>query len=176
MGLGNPLLDISACVDEVFLQKYGLKPDDAILAEEKHKPLYDELMDKFNAEFIAGGSVQNSLRVCQWMLEKPNCAVFFGCVGNDKCSKILEDKARSDGVNVQYQYCDDEPTGSCGVLITGTHRSLCANLAAANRFTIDHIEKVENKKLIQGAEYFYISVSIFEVHTYHAIETFLLNK
>lgn len=94
------------------------------------------------------------------MLQKPNCAVFFGCVGDDKFSKILEDKARSDGVNVQYQYRQDEPTGTCGVLITGTHRSLCANLAAANCFTLDHIEKLANKKLLQGAEYFYISVSV----------------
>lgn len=161
MGCGNPLLDISACVDEEFLQKYGLKPDNAILAEEQHKPLYGELMDKYNAEFIAGGSVQNSFRVCQWMLQKPNCAVFFGCVGDDKYSKILEDKARTDGVNVQYQYTQEQPTGTCGVLITGTHRSLCANLAAANLFTIDHIEKPENVKLLKGAEYFYISVSIF---------------
>lgn len=151
-------MDISACVEVEFLQKYGLKPDNAILAEEQHKPLYAELM-AMNAEFIAGGSVQNSLRVCQWMLQKPNCAVFFGCVGDDEFSKILEDKARSDGVNVQYQYSQKEPTGTCGVLITGTHRSLCANLAAANCFTLDHIEKPANKKLLQGAEYFYISVS-----------------
>lgn len=39
MGFGNPLLDISATVDDSFLEKYDLKPDDAILAEEKHRPL-----------------------------------------------------------------------------------------------------------------------------------------
>lgn len=39
LGCGNPLLDISANVDEAFLIKYGLKPDDAILAEEKHTPM-----------------------------------------------------------------------------------------------------------------------------------------
>lgn len=39
LGIGNPLLDISAVVDEALLTKYGLKPDDAILAEEKHMPL-----------------------------------------------------------------------------------------------------------------------------------------
>lgn len=40
LGCGNPLLDIIANVDDEFLQKYGLKPDDAILADEvKHKDL-----------------------------------------------------------------------------------------------------------------------------------------
>lgn len=118
---------------------------------------YNELIEEYNAELIAGGSVQNSFRVAQWMIQKPNTAVFFGAVGQDKYSKILEEKARSDGVNVQYQYTDAAPTGTCGVLITGTHRSLCANLAAANYFTLDHIEKSENKKLLENAEYFYIS-------------------
>lgn len=39
VGFGNPLLDISATVDDCFLEKYDLKPNDAILADEKHKPM-----------------------------------------------------------------------------------------------------------------------------------------
>ena len=52
-------------MDEDFLQKYNLKPNDAILANEKHTPMYDELIEYYNAEFIAGGAVQNSMRVVQ---------------------------------------------------------------------------------------------------------------
>lgn len=160
VGCGNPLLDISATVDDNFLQKYDLKPNDAILAAEKHMPLYKELVEKYNAEFIAGGSVQNSLRVCQWMLQRPNTAVFFGCIGHDSYGDILDERARSNGVDVHYQRTHDAPTGTCGVLITGTQRSLCANLAAANHFTIDHLLKPEKQKLIDNAEYFYISVGV----------------
>lgn len=159
LGMGNPLLDISATVDEEFLAKYEMKANDAILASEKHKTLYKELIEKYESEFIAGGSVQNALRVAQWILEKPNVTTFFGCVGEDKYSKILEESARKDGVNVQYQVTDKEPTGTCGVLLTGMHRSLCANLAAANCFTIDHIRRQENRKLIEKAQYYYVSVS-----------------
>lgn len=110
-----------------------------------------------DATYTAGGSVQNSLRVAQWVLEKPNCSVFFGSVGNDEFAKILAEKARSDGVNVRYQYQESVPTGTCGVLVTNHHRSLCAYLAAANHFTIDHIELPENRKYIEQAEFFYIS-------------------
>lgn len=39
VGFGNPLLDISATVDESFLEKYGMQPNDAILAGDKHKTL-----------------------------------------------------------------------------------------------------------------------------------------
>jgi sugar/nucleoside kinase (ribokinase family) len=79
VGLGNPLLDISANVDEDFLSKYDLKPNNAILAEEKHKPLYDEMVQKYKVDYIPGGATQNTLRVAQvigrmfevrWSLEK----------------------------------------------------------------------------------------------------------
>jgi len=65
LGIGNPLLDISATVDKEFLKKYDLKSNNAILAEEKHKALYEELINFYNAEYIAGGSVQNTMRVTQ---------------------------------------------------------------------------------------------------------------
>lgn len=41
LGLGNPLLDIIARTEHTFLEKYDLKPNDAIIADEiKHKDLY----------------------------------------------------------------------------------------------------------------------------------------
>jgi adenosine kinase len=55
--------------DEALLQKYGLKANDAILAEEKHMGLYDELFAK-DAKLLAGGAAQNSARgaqVCEHM-------------------------------------------------------------------------------------------------------------
>lgn len=108
--------------------------------------------------YTAGGSVMNTLRVAQWILDRPKTCVFFGCVGNDDFSKILEERAVKDGVNVRYQHNEIHPTGSCGVLLTEHKRSLCAYLAAANEFTIDHIQLPENQKFIDNAKYFYISV------------------
>lgn len=114
-------------------------------------------MDHESVQYMAGGSCQNSLRVAQWILGKPKVAVFFGSVGTDECAEKLSEKALSDGVNVRYQQHDSEPTGTCGVLITGHHRSLCANLAAANHFTIDHIRSPENKKILEAAKFVYIT-------------------
>lgn len=39
LGMGNPLLDIQVDVDKDFLDKYNLKGNDAILAEESHLPM-----------------------------------------------------------------------------------------------------------------------------------------
>lgn len=123
-----------------------------------HIHRYKELTQKSDALYTAGGSAMNTLRVAQWILDRPKICVFFGCVGTDDFSKILEQRALKDGVNVRYQHNDIEPTGTCGVLVTGIKRSLCAHLAAANQFTIDHIHLPENKKLIDNAHYFYITV------------------
>ncbi|XP_044758404.1 adenosine kinase-like [Coccinella septempunctata] len=157
LGMGNPLLDISAVVEENLLKKYELKENEAILATDKHTTLYTTLVDKYDVEYIAGGSVQNALRVCQWLLGTPNTVTFFGCVGEDEFSKILKDQAQKAGVQVNYQYTSTEPTGTCAVLVTNQHRTLCANLAAANCFTIDHIKKPENKKFIETAAFYYVS-------------------
>lgn len=118
---------------------------------------YKELMEHESVQYMAGGSCQNTLRVAQWILRKPKVCVFFGSVGTDECADKLAEKALNEGVNVRYQQHESEPTGTCGVLITGHHRSLCANLAAANHFTIDHIRSPENKKIIEAAKFIYIT-------------------
>jgi len=158
-GLGNPLLDISAEVDPEFLEKYDLKANNAILAEDKHKTMYDDMTEKYKVEYVPGGATQNSIRVAQWLLGTDKATVMMGCVGKDKYSTILAEKAQSAGVNVKYQVTDKEPTGTCAVLVTenGKNRSLCAYLAAANCFTKDHLEVPENKGLMEGAKYYYIS-------------------
>lgn len=97
------------------------------------------------------------MRVAQWILRKPKVATFFGCVGNDEYARKLEEKARADGVNVVYQVNESLPTGTCAVALTGHHRSLCANLAAANSFTIDHINEPKNRQILNSAKYFYVT-------------------
>jgi adenosine kinase len=37
--IGNPLLDIQVVKGESLLEKYSLKANDAILAEDKHMPM-----------------------------------------------------------------------------------------------------------------------------------------
>ena len=81
--MGNPLLDISAVVPTEFLDKYDLKLNNAVLAEEKHAPMYDDMVKNFDVEYIAGGATQNSIRVAQWMLQVPFATAYMGCVGKD---------------------------------------------------------------------------------------------
>ncbi|KAH9602653.1 hypothetical protein KSS87_016013 [Heliosperma pusillum] len=157
LGMGNPLLDISAVVDQDFLNKYDIKLNNAILAEDKHLPMYDEMASKFIVEFIAGGATQNSIRVAQWMLQKPGATSYIGCIGKDKFGEEMKHNVKVAGVNAHYFETDSAPTGTCGVCVVGGERSLIANLSAANCYKVDHLKKPENWALVEKAKYYYIA-------------------
>ena len=58
LGLGNPLLDISADVPTSVFESYAVTPGSAILAEDRHMPLYAELAENYKVQYIAGGAAQ----------------------------------------------------------------------------------------------------------------------
>jgi adenosine kinase len=157
LGMGNPLLDISAVVDEAFLAKYDVKPGNAILAEDKHLPMYDELASKGNVEYIAGGATQNSIRVAQWLLQIPGATSFIGCIGKDKFGEEMKKNAQAAGINAHYHEDENAPTGTCAVCVVGGERSLIANLSAANCYKSEHLKKPENWALVEKAKYIYIA-------------------
>ncbi|KAL9676790.1 hypothetical protein QQ045_005010 [Rhodiola kirilowii] len=157
LGMGNPLLDISAVVDDHFLQKYELQSNNAILAEDKHLPMYDEMASNPNVEFIAGGATQNSIKIAQWMLQVPGATSFIGSIGKDKYGEEMEKNAKIAGVNVHYYKDDNAPTGTCAVCIVGGDRSLVANLSAANCYKVEHLKQAENWALVENAKYYYIA-------------------
>jgi len=155
LGIGNPLLDISAKVDESILTKYDLKPANAILAEEKHLPLYDDLVAMKGVEFLAGGANQNTIRAVQWMLQTPNATNYIGCVGKDKYADDMKKEALADGVNTHYLVTEEARTGTCAVLILEKERSMVANLGAANCYKVDHLQHPDRQKLIEQAKVIY---------------------
>eukprot|EP00249_Psilotum_nudum_P021948 c28311_g1_i5 orf=764-1954(-) len=157
LGMGNPLLDILAVVEPAILEKYGLKLNNAILAEEKHLPLYQELAEKYDAEYIAGGATQNTIRVAQWMLQVPGATSYIGCIGKDKFGEEMKKSCTAFGVNVRYYENESTPTGTCGVLVVGGERSLVANLSAANCYKSEHLKRPEIWTLVEKAKFMYIS-------------------
>ncbi|XP_055000206.1 adenosine kinase-like [Sorex araneus] len=158
-GMGNPLLDITAIIDKDFLDKYSLKPNDQILAEDKHKELFDEIVKKFKVEYHAGGSTQNSIKVAQWMIQQPNkAATFFGCNGTDKFGEILKKKAAEAQVDAHSYEQNEQPTETCAACITGSNRSLVANLAVANCYKKEkHLDMEKNWTLVEKARVYYIA-------------------
>ncbi|KAI1812033.1 Ribokinase-like protein [Poronia punctata] len=160
--LENPLLDIQAVGNEDLLKKYNLKANDAILAEPQHIPIYDELLNNYDAKLIAGGAAQNTARGAQYILP-PNSVVYLGGVGDDKYAAILRDAVKQVGLRVEYRVDPKTPTGRCAAVITGLNRSLCTDLGAANLYDIDHLKSPEVWKLAENADFFYVGGFHFTV-------------
>jgi len=154
-GIGNPLLDISTHVGQDIFDKYELKPGNAILAEPKHLPLYDEIVSNYKVEYIAGGAAQNSIRAAQWLLQVPNATVYVGSVGKDANGKHIKDAAEEYGVHTHYMVDESKPTGTCAVLVKDKERSLVANLGAAESYKPSHFESKEIQELVHKAQFFY---------------------
>lgn len=83
------MLDISVDVPLELLQKYDVSLNNAILAEEKHLPLYQEIIANYPVQYIAGGATQNTIRVAQWMLNVPGATSYFGAIGSDNFGETL---------------------------------------------------------------------------------------
>lgn len=155
LGMGNPLLDISDEVTKDVLEQFGLESNNAILAEEKHLPLYELLAKKPTCQYIAGGATQNSIRVAQWMLSQPGATAYMGCVGDDAYAKKMRDACAEYGVNALYMVDKSIPTGTCAVCITGNDRSLVANLSAANNYKETHLKEAANWAVMSKAKVIY---------------------
>lgn len=156
---GNPLLDISAEVGVEYLRKYDLKDNEAILAEEKHMPIYPDLIANHEVQYIAGGAGQNAIRVAQWMLnfKRKFATTYIGCIGSDEYGKKLNDAATRDGVRVKYLEDSSQPTGTCAALINQKVRSLVAHLGAANHYKHEHLMLPENWVLVEKAKLYYFA-------------------
>jgi len=141
--------------DETLLGKYDLKPNDAILAEERHKGLYEDLLQNHDAKLIAGGAAQNTARGAQYVLPADS-TIYIGAVGADKYATILREKNQAAGVRTEYLEVSTHPTGRCGVIISGHDRSLCTDLAAANEYKVSHLQSPEIWSLVKQAKVYFV--------------------
>ncbi|PWY97430.1 Ribokinase-like protein [Testicularia cyperi] len=155
VALGNPLLDMQIRNGEAVLEKYGLKPNDAVLATPEQLAIYQDIVDNYQVTYVAGGAAQNAARCAQYVLP-PNSTAYLGCVGNDDLAKQLQAANDKEGLKSIYQYSQEQPTGSCAVVITGHNRSLCTNLGAAEKFDKSHLETPEAQAAIKNAKLFYL--------------------
>ncbi|WWC58996.1 uncharacterized protein I303_101542 [Kwoniella dejecticola CBS 10117] len=158
VSLGNPLLDIQVAPNEgpKYLEKYELKSNDAILAEEKHMPIYDDIVANAKVQYVAGGAAQNAARAAAYVLPEGSVA-YIGSVGEDDLKQTLLSANEAEGVQSAYQ-TQPAParTGACAVILSNHDRSLCTTLRAAEMFTPSHLSTPEISQLIDGAKYFYI--------------------
>jgi len=86
----------------------------------------------------------------------PDSVLYIGCVGRDKYADILTAACRDAGLRTEYRVDDSQPTGRCGVIITGHDRSMCTHLAAANEYKLEHLKQPEVWAVVEKARAYYV--------------------
>lgn len=173
LGAGNPLLDITTRVEQSILDTYGLSVDQAVIAEEKHKSLFEEISSNPEVEHVAGGATLNAIRVAQWLLQEPQATAFIGAIGKDANGTTLKECASKDGVALHLNEVDSFATGTCAVLIREKQHSLVANLAASQKYTQEHFESAEIQQVVKQAKIIYSAAYFLATSpaTVHALGT-----
>ncbi|KAK8838355.1 hypothetical protein M9Y10_032980 [Tritrichomonas musculus] len=156
----NPLIDATIEVGPEYLQKWNLRNDDAILADEKYQPLVDEVVNDPKVYMTGGGSCQNTLVMAQWMLQDKGTTAIVGAVGPDPNKEVLENIMKKSGVKCLYQVLPGEYTGCGIILVCEGNRSIVASVAAAGKFNFEKwdtpevLDAVHNAKVIMISTYF----------------------
>ncbi|KZP15644.1 Ribokinase-like protein [Athelia psychrophila] len=153
--IGNPLLDIVVPNGDEILKKYELNANDAILAEEKHKSIYDDAVKAPKITYVAGGAGQNAARGAAYVLP-PNSVVYTGSVGDDDLAEQLKVANKKEGLTDAYLVQKGGKTGACAVIITGQHRSLVTDLQSAEKWNQSHLSSPEIAPLVDAAKVFYV--------------------
>ena len=163
--IGNPLLDISIELpDATLLDKYELQAGHASLASDKQMPIYDELWNMPGKETIPGGSALNSARAANYMLKHAGTQDkinYFGCIGEDEKGKEMAKVVEDAGIHGNFDINKETPTGTCAVVVVNHDRTLCANLAAACKYSMDHLtsnfDTLKTASLIYTTSFFITS-------------------
>ncbi|RTG86084.1 adenosine kinase, partial [Schistosoma bovis] len=157
-GMGNPLLDIIVDADDYMYRKYNLKKDNVVLAEEKHMTIYDEIEKKKGLNYIAGGATLNTVKMIQWILQKPFVCSYVGCIGADIQGKYIKNDCSGLDLMTEFQIAT-EPlmTGKVAVLVSEKLRSMVTYLGAACDLSLAHIEQPHVWSLVEKAQVYYIA-------------------
>ncbi len=145
LGIGNAIVDAVCKVNENFLKSHNLqKGTMKLINEDELKKLQNEVKP---SEFIAGGSVANSI---VGLSSFGNQVYFIGKLNNDLFGKKYFENLRKENVGFNFDnetYKDS--TGICFVFITPDgERTMTTYLGIANKLS----EKEVNYKEIEQSE------------------------
>ena len=153
LGVGSPLLDVLAKVDDNFLAKHisGAKGGMEMIGSEERASLM-QLLGK-NVEWVPGGSAGNTV----FALARMGIDVaMLGKTGKDSEGEYYRSKlVSSGGSDREFFLSETAPTGICLSLITpDAERTMRSDLAAASLMTPEDVQKVDFSRygivLIEG--------------------------
>jgi len=137
LGVGSPLLDTLARVEDTFLGKIsGSKGGMELVSHDEQKAIIEKL--EVPTEEAAGGAAANTISA----LGRLGVPVsFHGVVGNDVAADLFTAAFRNAGVHTGHLVVGTEPNGRCLSLVTpDSERTLRTCLGAAATFSPEKVK------------------------------------
>lgn len=147
IGIGDPIVDISAEIDKDSIKKYELAWGSTVMANDKNIKIFNEIEKRDHVSYIPGGSVQNTMRVISWCLNNQQKTQgrfrvsMLGCVGDDIYSHKIINSLKDSGVVPLLQQLPKEETSRCGVGIYKKERCLVTELRASKKLSEKFIQE-----------------------------------
>lgn len=173
-GMCNPILDIILKVSPDRIKDLGLKIGSTTLGddEEVFKLIGNIISNNEDANFVAGGSLLNSFRVCKELSNKDekdqsdSISVFFsGGISDDSGGILLQELLTKAGINFEFHVANNPnlETAKCVVFVTEEDRTLLAGLGAAKEYSITTFESEKIQHALKTANIFATSGFFVEV-------------
>jgi adenosine kinase len=156
LGIGNPIIDISATTTKETLKKYDLDFGGTVFASDSNIGVYAELEKSPDVSYVPGGSVTNSIRVANWCLKgsKDYRCMLLGCVGNDEYGKKLKTELDKVEVKSILETNQEHPTSRCGAAIFKKERCLIPHIMASRHLSENFVN--QNKANFSQVDIFFI--------------------
>ena len=147
IGIGDPIVDISAEIDSQTVKKYGLEWGRTVYVDERSIGIFAELEKKDQVSYIPGGSVQNSIRVLAKLINKDESTKnkfkisMLGCVGGDNYKDKIINALNACGVCPLLETIPNLKTSRCGACIYKKERCLITELDASKNLSENFIQQ-----------------------------------
>ncbi|KAL7068604.1 putative adenosine kinase [Cryptosporidium serpentis] len=165
----NPLLDIIIQGTKEEIESLGLELGSATVRDDEStlKLIHSIMNGEKNVNFVAGGSLLNSLRVCQGFFKNDDDIElhFTGSIGDDSRGILMQELLVELGIKSEFNICKNFKleTAVCAAFITNKERTLLASLGAAREYSMatflrPSLQKVLHNVSIVAASGYFVEV------------------
>jgi sugar/nucleoside kinase (ribokinase family) len=149
-GLGNSLVDLQYKVTEEEFATFDLKRGDMILADGEQQKNILKKLENHSMNECSGGSAANSIIAFSQLGGK---AAYFPLLGKDRFGEFYAKEFEELGIISKPVTIENEPTGTCVVLITPDgERTMHTYLGATSNLEAKHLDS----DVIKRSEWLYI--------------------
>ncbi|TVR56243.1 MAG: adenosine kinase [Spirochaetaceae bacterium] len=151
-GVGNPLIDVLAAVEDHELEDLSLEKGTMRLVDDEQADRILAVLGEREKVYASGGSCPNTMNTLAVLGVSSALA---GCIGDDELGGIYIDGLREDGVISDVTQVD-APTGSSLVLISPDgERTMCTRLGACRRFSPEYVDhgRVRDARMLHFTGY-----------------------